>query len=125
MNKKIALSAIAMFAVTLGLGILSPAMASQPDEGGKHKVQLCHFSEAKNIFNATDSTWTNSTAGMVVIDVDNKGKMNGHFDKDKNPRHFNATLGLADFVINATAIPSDPDGEDDCVPAPIVTMTDP
>jgi hypothetical protein len=114
MNKKIALSAIAMFAVTLGLGILSPALAEKPVDG-EHKAQVCHFGEAKNIFNATgDDTWTNSTAGMVVIDVDNKGKMNGHFDKNGDARHFNATLVLEDFVINAT----DGSGfeESDCLP---------
>ena len=123
MNKTISLAAIAMFAVTLGLGVLSPAMASQPDENGKHKAQVCHFADAKNIFNATgDDTWTNSTAGMVVIDVDNKGKMNGHFDKNGDARHFNATLVLEDFVINATAIPDDLDGLDDCVPEIVVTI---
>ena len=123
MNKTISLAAIAMFAVTLGLGVLSPAMASQPDENGKHKVDVCHFADAKNIFNATgDDTWTNSTAGMVVIDVDNKGQMNGHFDKNGDARHFNATLVLEDFVINATAIPDDLNGLDDCVPEIVITI---
>jgi hypothetical protein len=106
MNKKIALSAIAMFAVTLGLGVLSPAMADKPVDGVHDKPQICHFSEAKNIFNATgDDTWTNSTAGMKVIEVDNQGKMNGHFIKGTDPlepRHGNATLNLWDFPINAT-----------------------
>ena len=122
MNKKIALSAIAMFAVTLGLGIFSPALAEKPDSDGKHKMEICHFSEAKNIFNATgDDTWTNSTAGMVVIDVDNKGKLNGHFDKSGDARHLNATLMLEDFVINGTD--ADPDNDlDDCVPEIVVTI---
>ena len=122
MNKKIALPAIAMFAVTLGLGLMSPALASQPDENGKHKVELCHFSEAENIFNATgDSFWHNSTAGLVVIDVDNKGKMNGHFDKNGDARHFNATLVLEDFVINGTD--ADPDNDlEDCAPEPVITI---
>ena len=121
MNKKIALSAIAMFAVTLGLGVLSPALAEKP-VGGEHKMEICHFSEAKNIFNATgDNLWHNSTAGLVVIDVDNKGKMNGHFDKNGDARHFNATLVLEDFVINGTD--ADPENDlEDCVPAPIVTI---
>ena len=107
MNKKIALSAIALFAVTLGLGVLSPAMADKPDDGVHDKPQICHFADAKNIFNATgNDTWTNSTAGMVVIDVDNKGMVNGHFIPGTDPlepRHGNATLGLWDFPINATA----------------------
>ena len=121
MNKKIALSAIAMFAVTLGLGILSPALAEKPVDG-EHKAQVCHFADAKNIFNATgDDTWTNSTAGMVVIDVDNKGQMNGHFDKNGDARHFNATLVLEDFVINGTD--ADPDNDlEDCMPPIVLTI---
>jgi len=43
------IAAIAMFAVTLGLGLMSPALASQPDENGKHKTLLCHFQEEKTI----------------------------------------------------------------------------
>ena len=121
MNKKIALFAIAMFAVTLGLGVLNPAMATKPVDG-EHKVEICHAAEAKNIFNATgDDLWHNSTAGWVVIDVDNKGQMNGHFDKKTGePRHTNGTQ--YDFIINATALPDDLDGLDDCVPEPIVTI---
>jgi len=121
MNKKIALFAIAMFAVTLGLGVLNPAMASKP-VNGEHKMEICHFSEAENIFNATgDSLWHNSTAGLVVIDVDNKGKMNGHFDKNGDARHFNATLVLGDFVINGTD--ADPENDlEDCAPAPVLTI---
>jgi len=123
MNKKIALSAIAMFAVTLGLGILSPALAEKPVDG-EHKAQVRHFADAKNIFNATgDDTWTNSTAGMVVIDVDNKGKMNGHFIPGTDPlepRHGNATLNLEDFVINATS--GSGEEEMDCVPEIVITV---
>ena len=121
MKKKISLAAISIFAVTLGLGVLSPALADKP-VNGEHKVQVCHFSEAENIFNATgDNMWHNSTAGLVVIDIDNKGKMNGHFDKNGDPRHFNATLGLGDFVINGTD--ADPDNDlEDCAPAPITTI---
>ena len=123
MNKKIALSAIALFAFTLGLGILSPALADKP-VNGEHKVQICHFGEAKNIFNATgDNQWHNSTAGMVVIDVDNKGKMNGHFVPGTDPlepRHGNATLNLEDFVINATS--GSGEEETDCVPEIVITV---
>ena len=121
MNKKIALSAIALFAVTMGLGVLNPAMATKPVDG-EHKIQICHASEAKNIFNATgDGMWHNSTAGWVVIDVDEQGQMNGHWDKKTGePRHTNGTH--FDFIINATAIPADLDGLDDCTPEPVVTI---
>ena len=99
MNKKIALSAMAMFAVTLGLGILGPALADKPGDD-PHKVPLCHFVDAKNEFNMTgDDLWHNSTAGMIPIEVDSQGQMNGHFDKKTaEPRHGNGTL--VDFVID-------------------------
>jgi len=104
MNKKIALSAIAMFAVTLGLGVLSPALADKP-QGDEHKIEVCHFSEAYSTFNATGQNETTSfTYGMTLIEIDNMGAFNGHFKKSMDdPRHGNSTLGLEDFVINATA----------------------
>ena len=122
MNKKIALSAIAMFAVTLGLGVLSPAMATQPDNDGNHKILLCHAAAESNVFNATgDDMWHNSTSGAVVIDVDKAGKLNGHFIKGTDDsRHFNGTDG--DWIINATALLADLNGEDDCVPEPVPSM---
>ena len=122
MNKKIALFAIAMFAVTLGLGVLSPVLATQPNEDGEHKVWLCHFSEESNVFDDISGNWTNSTAGWVPINVDNMGQLKGHFDKDGLPRHFNGTVEDGDWFINATANPEDDDGIDDCIPAPVVTI---
>ena len=122
MNKKIALSAIALFAVTLGLGVLNPAMATKPDNDGNHKTLLCHAAAESNVFNATgDDMWHNSTSGAVVIDVDNAGKLNGHFIKNTDiSRHFNGTDG--DWIINATALPADLNGEDDCGPEPILSI---
>lgn len=116
MNKKIALSAMVMFAVTLGLGVFGPAMADKPGDD-PHKVPLCHFTDAKNEFNMTgDGLWHNSTAGMNLIEVDSQGQMNGHFDKKTaEPRHGNGTL--VDFVINGTAGFT----EDDCLAlAPVI-----
>lgn len=121
MNKKIAIPAIAMFAVTLGLGVISPVVATQPDEGGEHKILICHAAEAKNEFNMTgDGLWHNTTSGAVPIEIDNQGKLKGHFDKDGLSRHNNGTMG--DWVINATALPEDLDGLDDCGPEPILTI---
>jgi len=123
MNKKLALPAIAMFAVTLGLGIMSPALASPPGDD-PHKMKICHFEEAKIVDNL-NGTSNNYTSGLVVIDVDNKGKMNGHFIKGTDPaepRHFNATH--SDFVINATA--DSGQEESDCGPPPtFVVITTP
>jgi len=97
MNKTISLAAISMFAVTLGLGLMSPALATQPDGDGEHKMLICHFQEEKTVVNPDGST-TDFSAGWVVIDVDNKGKLNGHFDKDGDARHVD-DAGMGDFVI--------------------------
>ena len=98
MNKITTLAAISMFAVTLGLGVISPALATQPDDDGKHKMQICHFQEEKTVVNPDGST-TDFSAGWVLIDVDNKGKTNGHFDKNGDARHFDADPADGDFVI--------------------------
>ena len=55
MNSKLTITAIALFAVTLGLGVLSPAMAAP------NKVSVCHY-EAEEIDPDTgaviDDFWT-------------------------------------------------------------------
>ena len=55
MNRILTISAIAMFAVTLGLGVLSPAMAAP------NKVSVCHY-EAEEIdpdtLQVIDDFWT-------------------------------------------------------------------
>ena len=55
MNSKLTITAIALFAVTLGLGVLSPAMAVP------NKVSVCHY-EAEEIDPDTgaviDDFWT-------------------------------------------------------------------
>ena len=83
------IAAIAMFAVILGMGVLAPAMASRPDSSGDHKSDLCHYQEAKPA--VIDEDILSETFGQVLeeevleayvhINVDNKGKMNGHFKK--------------------------------------------
>ncbi|MDX1441199.1 MAG: hypothetical protein R3237_01915 [Nitrosopumilaceae archaeon] len=109
MNKKIAIPAIAVFAVTLGIGLMAPALADNPHT----KVLLCHAAAEENINNGTH--WLNSTSGAVVIEVDNKGKMNGHFDKNDVSRHHNGTDG--DWVIEDLA------DIELCGPEPILTIT--
>jgi len=39
-------------------------------------------------------------AEWALIDVDNKGKMNGHFDKSGVTRHFDVVPEDGDFVID-------------------------
>ena len=62
MNSKLAITAIALFAVTLGLGVLSPAMAAPPAHSNANKESVCHY-EAEEIDPLTgavleDDFWT-------------------------------------------------------------------
>ncbi len=99
------IAAIAMFAVTLGLGLMSPALAEKPDDNGKHKILLCHFQEEKPLIVdglpvIEDGEPVMIPAEWALIDVDNKGKMNGHFDKSGVTRHFDVVPEDGDFVID-------------------------
>ncbi len=98
MKTTLTIAAIVMFAVTMGLGLMSPALATQPDDDGEHKMQICHYQEAETITN-DDGTTTDIPAEWALIDVDNKGKMNGHFDKNGDTRHFDAEPADGDFII--------------------------
>lgn len=64
MNSKLTIAAITLFAVTLGLGVLSPAMAAP------NKVSVCHY-EAEEIDPDTgaviDDFWT-------IISISSNGK---------------------------------------------------
>ena len=83
------IAAIAMFAVTLGLGLMSPALASQPDENGKHKIKFCHYQEEKLEIIDDDGMITQFAVpeDYLVIETDNKGKMNGHFKGNPQVAH--------------------------------------
>ena len=86
MNSKLALTAIVMFAVTLGLGVLSPAMAAP------NKESVCHY-EAEEIDPDTgaviDDFWT-------IISISGNGNaVNAHL-----ANHANGTD--TDMVIDET-----------------------
>jgi hypothetical protein len=49
MNTKLALAAIALFAVTMGISMLSPAVAAKMD-----RVEICHFAEEETVLVDTD-----------------------------------------------------------------------
>jgi len=121
MNRILTISAIAMFAVVLGLGMLSPAMAAKPDSNGDHKVVICHYQEAETIDNG-DGTFTDIPEAYLVIEVDKKGKMNGHF-KNGESHHFpvdenDVQDGQGDFEItndeDESPTPDDNDSVADC-----------
>ena len=120
------IAAIAMFAVTLGLGLMSPALASQPDENGKHKVELCHYQEAKTTDRFGNELEIPIPEAYLPIEVDNKGKMNGHF-KHGVAHHFpadefgvplpdeNGDPRQGDFVITNDDEVNNPTDENDSV----------
>ena len=112
-----------MFAVVLGLGVLSPAMATPRDDNGDHKVVICHYQEAETIDNGPDLPPTEIPEAYVVINIDKAGKMNGHF-KNEDAHHFpvdenDVQNGQGDFVItnveDDNPTPEDNDSEADCV----------
>jgi len=48
MTTKLAITAIFLFAVVLGIGAIAPAMAAKADAPGQNKVTICHFDEEEN-----------------------------------------------------------------------------
>jgi len=74
MNTKLALTAIALFAVMLGMSALAPAMAVKPDP----KIWVCHFAEAEEVL-GDDGLPTGEIipAHYVVILISENG-WNGH-----------------------------------------------
>ena len=71
MNSKLALTAIVMFAVILGLGVVGPAMAAPPAHSNANKESVCHY-EAEEIDPVTeevleDDFWT-------IISISSNGK---------------------------------------------------
>ena len=119
------IAAIAMFAVILGMSALAPAMASRPNaDTGEHKSDLCHYQEAKPAVidpETLDVLEEEVLEAYVVINVDNKGKMNGHL-KNGESHHFpvdaeDVQNGQGDFEITVVedeaTLPND--SEADCL----------
>ena len=114
------IAAIAMFAVILGMSAIAPAMASKPNSNGEHKSDLCHYQEAKpettdDLGNVIEEV----LEAYVVINVDNKGKMNGHF-KNGDAHHFpvdasDVQNGPGDFEITNDDEVNNPTDENDSV----------
>jgi len=89
MNTKLNLTAIALFAVTMGIGFLTPALAAPLP-----KISVCHFDEI-----TTDADGiTSGTDDWIVISI-NQNAQSAHV-----PVHTDGTL--YDFVVNDT------DGDD-------------
>ena len=48
MTTKLAITAVFLFAVVLGVGAIAPALAAKDTAPGQNKVSLCHFDEEEN-----------------------------------------------------------------------------
>ncbi len=123
MNRILTISAIAMFAVVLGVSAFAPAMATPPDRDPPHKVVICHYQEAKTTDRDGNTLDIPIPEAYVDINIDKAGKMNGHF-KNGVAHHFPVDAndlqnGEGDFVIdNVEADNPTPDDNDslaDCV----------
>ena len=84
MNRILTISAIAMFAVVLGLGVVSPAMAAP------NKVSVCHY-EAEEIDPDTgaviDDFWT-------IISISGNGNaVNAHLANHANGTDTDMVIG--------------------------------
>jgi len=77
MNSKLALTAIVMFAVIMGLGVMSPAMAAPGNPNSKATTEVCHLFEAVEDDPDTPEDET-EPARWGVLHTNNKGATNGH-----------------------------------------------
>jgi hypothetical protein len=127
------IAVIAMFAVILGMGVLAPAMASKPVVGENHKIEFCHYQEAKEAIYDLDEesdTFEDELVPAVpedylVIETDKKGKTNGHFKGDPQVAHHfpvdeddvAVVDGQGDFIFtNDDVVPALPnDSKADCI----------
>lgn len=72
MNSKLAITAIVMFAVVMGIASMAPAMADRANAPGQNKENICHVEFAED--------------GITVesIDLINVPLNSAHFKLDKN-----------------------------------------
>ncbi len=123
MNRILTISAIAMFAVVLGVSAFAPAMATPPDRDPPHKVVICHYQEEKTEDRFGNTLDIPIPEAYVDINIDKAGKMNGHFKND-DPNHFpvddvtGLQNGQGDFVITVVedeAVEPFDNSEADCI----------
>ncbi len=77
MNSKLALTAIVMVAVIMGLGVMSPAMAAPGNPNSKATTEVCHLFEAEEDNPDTPEDET-ELAHWGVLHTNNNGATNGH-----------------------------------------------
>lgn len=87
MKTTFTIAAIAMFAVVLGMGALSPALAAPNNEKSSATTAVCHYFE-EYILDAEGNPVLDETTGEPIVDEDasswdvlyvsSKGAANGH-----------------------------------------------
>ena len=80
MNRLLTISAIAMFAVVLGLGVLSPAMADRGSAPGQNRVYICHV----ELDDPDTPDVDESSTDLIKVPTNS-----AHFQQDENgvPKH--------------------------------------
>lgn len=101
MNRITALSAIALFAIVLGLGVVSPAMAAK-----EPKVDVCHFAEEETVVDS-EGVETVIPAHWKIINISQKGADNGHVSHHTDPDANND--GIADDPQSDFEVEDDPE----------------
>ena len=91
MNRILTISAIAMFAVVLGVSAFAPAMAAPGNPNSKATTQVCHFFEAE----FDDDGFETSPAQWGVLHTNSNGATNGH------------VIGHGDKLIDDTLEPAE------------------
>ncbi len=79
MKTTLAITAIVMFAVIMGLSTLSPAMAAK-----EPKVDVCHFAEQETVEDS-EGVETFIPAHWKIINISQKGADNGHVNHHTDP----------------------------------------
>ena len=112
MNTKLALSAIVLFAVTLGMGLFPTAMA-------KADTTICHFAEDELLLEDTDGDGIPDTpvledtdgdgipdtpvvaepAHWMFLTLNNNGAVNGHLKNHGEDTDDDGVIDIPEFVI--------------------------
>jgi len=93
MTKRLAITAIVMFAVMLGISALTPAMAVKAD-----KIDVCHFSE-EEIEIDTDGVETIIPAEWKIINISGNAEK-AHVGKHTDGERFDEKIS-DEFTIDA------------------------
>ena len=96
MNRILTISAIAMFAVILGLSSLGPAMA-------KADTTICHFAEEETVLVDMDGDGIPETpvvelAHWMFLTLNNNGSTNGHLKNHGEDTNGDGVIDIPDFI---------------------------